>query len=1559
MTNNFVNDNFKNIMMNEVISKSYPKLILSHKELLLKNLLKIINLLSLIYNFDKDTEKFLHEFMQNNFQAPRWITSMLFEFTAKPEDITSFYDFYKAKKQLINDKDLDKEVAPNYIFTNVQFGRINREEVKEIEFNEEFINHNTKLFLLSIQESAHKFYVNWMDILPIPLTEFSKLDLFDNTSHLIKHNKLKIIDPTDENITTMENLKYFHSIQISDIYNVTRNFLYEEIKSTKIFIYDLIDIKNNVLVSGIYFFNVFFNQSFKEALNNNTWLKLGSELKEDFSIQFNKLISTSFSNQQLTINDTIISAKSIQRLVLAIIITFDNKNKNNRRFLKAGYKPIRAEINEDEYVEDDKVYDDHSINELQNTIKSIKPEFIYEHLRSLLQEFKYTIYSYFTLSSDKNDVKDDKNTLHTSVMKYEKYKDLPNVKFISLKNIYNFSKSLSRFKKDSDYPAYQKNWKSLENDEKLNFINRLNGNGNVNGNVIGDKNIMSWFNISRYIKYIYGELSKKISSEFIQNYHQELFGIFKDNILTHMIFISMIVKGILIKFVPNKLYTDTKSIPVRKDVAKKYDMKIFDKNTDNPIFTKSYSYLSERPYSDYGFVGDANKRGWFSMYAMDWVSQLGFCHKFIHQRVQYITGGTGVGKSTQVPKLFMYYLKALNYNSLGRVVCTQPRKAPTSGNANNVSRELGFPITDDLTKKFTDFYYVQMHHKESKHVKDTPHLFLKYITDGTLVQEIKELTPLFKRLKPDGKSEDRNLYDVVIIDEAHEHGKNMDVLLTMLRMYVYFNPEIKLVILSATMDDDEPTYRRFYRDINDNQRSPIDVRIRDLQLDRINVDRRFHISPPGYGTNFPIEEIYRPQGDVYDIVKEIIRDGMKGFILIFQPGEGDIIKMVEELNKITPDDVLAIPFYSSLSDEKKTLVGEIDYYYKKIKMSKLDDFKTVKNPLEGTSSYNNFIICATNIAEASITIQKLFYVIETGTRKSNIYDYKNRISKLKLLPISESSRLQRKGRVGRTGPGKVYYLYKKGEMESNKILFEFSTNNIADDIFVYLTKNDENLITYDSLISEQFGYLFSTSMGRFTYYGNDLHSDYTFKNKYYPRLYGTGYDSASLYDYFGEFYIIHPEELDLDRNILGKFVKTRNPLIEISDGKINSEKIQSFFDDLLLSRFIELSNDKYLSTDFGEFYYKLISKFPFDNQNLNKLLANGILLDNIDTSARIVAMINAISGSGSFDYTSILIPQIKIIPPENYQLKMFDLDSFRKLFPNSKSDVDTILLYAKDIFDYLDSKIGLTDFKDVDRIIINGLNISENEYRDMIDNYNEHPSPDVIDREQLIQQRIKLKFSDPNIKYFCKQFASIIKVEPEHIIKFIEEYIQIKDISTAVSYPDKRGNTMENEIRLYQKEFKLKFKQFNPNYIQFLITQPFNVAKHIQSSSRFLNCYMPTSENIFSVATYRQQLKDKSMVKESLGFDFYKATNYVLYFNVDIMKDAISVIIPIDKTYMKLFDNIYNKKRLNKYYDKFKKIDKYIKKLEDPKVPERVVNDDVNALSRVKTTYDKLIQDLS
>src|SRR3990172_7447694 len=99
-----------------------------------------------------------------------------------------------------------------------------------------------------------------------------------------------------------------------------------------------------------------------------------------------------------------------------------------------------------------------------------------------------------------------------------------------------------------------------------------------------------------------------------------------------------------------------------------------------------------------------------------------------------------------------------------------------------------------------------------------------------------------------------NLYDVVIVDEAHEHNSNMDMILTMMKYAAYYNNNIKLIIISATMDQDEPIYRYYYRDVNDNRSFPLSTFVIDNKLDRINVDRRLHISPPGETTRFKITD---------------------------------------------------------------------------------------------------------------------------------------------------------------------------------------------------------------------------------------------------------------------------------------------------------------------------------------------------------------------------------------------------------------------------------------------------------------------------------------------------------------------------------------------------------------------------------------------------------------------------------------------------------------------------------------------------------------------------------
>ncbi len=195
---------------------------------------------------------------------------------------------------------------------------------------------------------------------------------------------------------------------------------------------------------------------------------------------------------------------------------------------------------------------------------------------------------------------------------------------------------------------------------------------------------------------------------------------------------------------------------------------------------------------------------WTFTYAMNWISQLNFFHHFTNCRVMYITGSTGVGKSTQVPKLLMYSLKMINYNPSGKIICTQPRIHPTTANAETISREMGVPIKayDKNYKRdvFTNNYHVQYKYADGSHVDKNTDSYLRIVTDGSLVSDIKKYPFLTQEKKSNIFVDNdnntmswqrsytaNNIYDIVIVDEAHEHNTNMDVILTLIRDSVYVN----------------------------------------------------------------------------------------------------------------------------------------------------------------------------------------------------------------------------------------------------------------------------------------------------------------------------------------------------------------------------------------------------------------------------------------------------------------------------------------------------------------------------------------------------------------------------------------------------------------------------------------------------------------------------------------------------------------------------------------------------------------------------------------------------
>jgi hypothetical protein len=197
---------------------------------------------------------------------------------------------------------------------------------------------------------------------------------------------------------------------------------------------------------------------------------------------------------------------------------------------------------------------------------------------------------------------------------------------------------------------------------------------------------------------------------------------------------------------------------------------------------------------------------------------------------------------------------------------------------------------------------------------------------------------------------DKNAYDIISIDEAHEHNKNMDLLLTFLRDAVQLNNSLRLVIITATIDDDEPIYRRYYKYISDNLLYPLNntlfdnnrssryINLKILQdvgfnlnikntdyfnFDRISIDRRLHISKPQGELNYKVDEYYQPNSiDTYDdaeklgIAKAIeISKYATGEILFFSVTEPKINAIVNELNKNISGNWIALPYYSTVKSE--------------------------------------------------------------------------------------------------------------------------------------------------------------------------------------------------------------------------------------------------------------------------------------------------------------------------------------------------------------------------------------------------------------------------------------------------------------------------------------------------------------------------------------------------------------------------------------------------------------------------------------------------------------------
>ena len=342
-----------------------------------------------------------------------------------------------------------------------------------------------------------------------------------------------------------------------------------------------------------------------------------------------------------------------------------------------------------------------------------------------------------------------------------------------------------------------------------------------------------------------------------------------------------------------------------------------------------------------------------------------------HQ-VVIVCGETGSGKTTQLPKIALAMGRGkINYpeGTRGKLIGhTQPRRIAASSVAKRIAEELKTPLGEVVGFK------VRFQDRLSKDAS------VKLMTDGILLAET-QTDPLL------------NAYDTIIIDEAHERSLNIDFLLGYLRQILPRRPDLKIIVTSATIDAD-----RFARHFASNN-GPAPV---------IMVSGRM----------FPVEQRYRPfeESREYDM-NSAIADGVdelwmnahnSGDILVFLPGEREIREAADHLRKhLSHQPVFrnseVLPLFARLSQPEQ---------------DRIFDGHTGRR-----------IVLATNVAETSLTVPGIRYVIDTGTARMKRYSFRSKVEQLLVEPISQSSANQRAGRCGRVANGICIRLYDEKEFD--------------------------------------------------------------------------------------------------------------------------------------------------------------------------------------------------------------------------------------------------------------------------------------------------------------------------------------------------------------------------------------------------------------------------------------------------------------------------------------------------------------------------------------------------
>lgn len=348
----------------------------------------------------------------------------------------------------------------------------------------------------------------------------------------------------------------------------------------------------------------------------------------------------------------------------------------------------------------------------------------------------------------------------------------------------------------------------------------------------------------------------------------------------------------------------------------------------------------------------------------------------MYQKSQILVfvGETGSGKTTQIPQFVLF--DDLPHLQRKMVACTQPRRVAAMSVAQRVANEMDVTLGEEVG------YSIRFENVTSQKT------ILNYMTDGMLLREAMN-------------DHDLKRYSTIILDEAHERTLATDILMGLLKEVVVRRPDLKIIIMSATLD--AAKFQRYFMDC------PL-----------LAVPGRTH----------PVEIFYTPEPE-RDYVEAALRTVLQihasepeGDILLFLTGEEEIedavrkitLEVDEMVREADAGPMKTYPLYGTLPPAQQQRI-----------------FDPAPPPRKPGGRPGRKCIVSTNIAETSLTIDGIVYVVDPGFSKQKVYNPRIRVESLLVSPISKASAQQRAGRAGRTRPGKCFRLYTEAAFKKELI----------------------------------------------------------------------------------------------------------------------------------------------------------------------------------------------------------------------------------------------------------------------------------------------------------------------------------------------------------------------------------------------------------------------------------------------------------------------------------------------------------------------------------------------